>query len=289
MKRVLSFLLIFNIGVVFAENTIVAIVNNIVITHQSIEANLSNATSDEEKISIVNNKIDSTIQLQKAKSLNIEASKNDVIGALLSIAKSNNISIDQLRSYPEFSSLEIEVSNKISILNLQRLVTKNIGIAEEEILNQCFYKFSGNGIKQIKIAQIIISEINTQTTNDKDMAIKSFLNKLADHIIKGASFESIAKLHSQHSSYKNGGISSWIEVNSPTMVMLDALKDNEISKVYLTNFGFAIGIKVDERIVSSDLKKCKEELIYLKAENFYSNWVKELREDSYIRIYHDKL
>jgi len=289
MKRVLSFLLILNIGIVFAENTIIAIVNNSVITHQSIEANLSNADSYDRKISIVNDKIDSVIQLQKARLLNIKASKTEVIDVLSSIAKSNNISIDQLRSYPEFSSLEIEVSNKILILNLQRFITRDLDVPEEEILNQCLYGFSGNGVKQIKIAQIIISEIDTQITNDKDMAIKSFLNKLADHIIKGASFGAIAKLHSQHSSYNNGGISGWIEVNSPTTVMLDALKENEISKVYLTNFGFAIGIKIDERIVSSDLKKCKEELIYLKAENFYSNWVKDLREDSYIRIYYDKL
>jgi len=289
MKRVLALLFILSIGPVFAENTIIAIVNNSVITHQSIEANLSKTTSYESKISIINDKIDSVIQLQKAKSLNIEASESDVIGALLSVAKSNNISIEQLRSYPEFSSLEIEVSNKISILNLQRLITTNVGISEEEILNQCFNEFSGNGVKQIKIAQIIISEIDTQLTNDKDMAIKSFLNKLADHISKGASFGTIAKLHSQHSSYSNGGVSGWIEVNGPTIIMLDALKDNEISKVYLTNFGFAIGMKIDERIVSSDLIKCKEELIYLKAENFYSNWVKDLREDSYIRIYYDKL
>ena len=56
--------------------------------------------------------------------------------------------------------------------------------------------------------------------------------------------------------------------------MLDSLKKNEVSKIYLTDFGFAIGIKLDERFVSSNLKQCKEKLIYLKAEKFYSNWLK---------------
>jgi parvulin-like peptidyl-prolyl isomerase len=289
MKRVLSLLLIFNISVVFAENTIVAIVNNSPITYKSIETNLLNTSTNEHKVDIVNEKIDSILQLQKAKELNVQPSKSDINGTLLSIATSNKISIDQLRAYPEFSYLEIEVSEKITILNLQRLITRDITISEDEVLNTCSKEISDNGIKQIKIAQIIISEIELQAGTKKDLAIKSFLNKLSRHISKGASFKAFAKLHSQHSSYANGGITDWIEVDTPTIMMLDSLNDNEVSKIYLTDFGFAIAIKLEERFVSSNLKKCKEKLIYLRAEKFYSNWVEGLREEAYIKIYHDLL
>jgi parvulin-like peptidyl-prolyl isomerase len=289
MKRVLSLLLIFNINVIFAENTIVAIVNNSPITYKSIETNLLNTSTNEHKVDIVNEKIDSILQLQKAKELNVQPSKSDINGTLLSIATSNKISIDQLRAYPEFSYLEIEVSEKITILNLQRLITRDITISEDEVLNTCSKEISDNGIKQIKIAQIIISEIELQAGTKKDLAIKSFLNKLSRHISKGASFKAFAKLHSQHSSYANGGITDWIEVDTPTIMMLDSLNDNEVSKIYLTDFGFAIAIKLEERFVSSNLKKCKEKLIYLRAEKFYSNWVEGLREEAYIKIYHDLL
>jgi parvulin-like peptidyl-prolyl isomerase len=289
MKRVLSLLLIFNISVIFAENTIVAIVNNSPITYKSIETNLLNTSTNENKVDIVNEKIDSILQLQKAKELNVQASKSDINGTLLSIAISNKISIDQLRAYPEFSYLEIEVSEKITILNLQRLITRDIKISEDEALNTCSKEISDNGIKQIKIAQIIISEIELQAGTKKDLAIKSFLNKLSRHISKGASFKAFAKLHSQHSSYANGGITDWIEVDTPTIMMLDSLNDNEVSKIYLTDFGFAIAIKLEERFVSSNLKKCKEKLIYLRAEKFYSNWVEGLRGEAYIKIYHDLL
>jgi parvulin-like peptidyl-prolyl isomerase len=289
MKRVLSLLLIFNISVVFAENTIVAIVNNSPITYKSIETNLLNTSTNEHKVDIVNEKIDSILQLQKAKELNVQPSKSDINGTLLSIATSNKISIDQLRAYPEFSYLEIEVSEKITILNLQRLITRDITISEDEVLNTCSKEISDNGIKQIKIAQIIISEIELQAGTKKDLAIKSFLNKLSRHISKGASFKAFAKLHSQHSSYANGGVTDWIEVDTPTIMMLDSLNDNEVSKIYLTDFGFAIAIKLEERFVSSNLKKCKEKLIYLRAEKFYSNWVEGLREEAYIKIYHDLL
>ena len=289
MKRVLSLLLIFNISVVFAENTIVAIVNNSPITYKSIETNLLNTSTNEHKVDIVNEKIDSILQLQKAKELNVQPSKSDINGTLLSIATSNKISIDQLRAYPEFSYLEIEVSEKITFLNLQRLITRDITISEDEVLNTCSKEISDNGIKQIKIAQIIISEIELQAGTKKDLAIKSFLNKLSRHISKGASFKAFAKLHSQHSSYANGGITDWIEVDTPTIMMLDSLNDNEVSQIYFTDFGFAIAIKLEERFVSSNLKKCKEKLIYLRAEKFYSNWVEGLREEAYIKIYHDLL
>ena len=288
MKRVLALLFILSTGSVFGENIILAVVNNSVITSNLLEPFLFNSKSKESKVDIINQRINIILQLQKAKELNIEASLNDVNLALLEITKSNNISLEQLQAYPEFLSLKTEVSEKISILNLQRYVTKDVTIDENEAINICS-KQTSESIKQIKIAQIIISEIEVENQNDKDIAIKAFLNKLSKHISKGASFEGFAKLHSQHSSYVNGGITNWIEVNSPTVKMLDSLKNSEVSQIYLTDFGFAIGIKLDERFVSSNLKQCKEKLIYLKAEKFYSNWVNGLREEAFIKIYHDAL
>ena len=288
MKRVLALLFILSTGSVFGENIILAVVNNSVITSNFLEPFLFNSKSKESKIDIINQRINIILQLQKAKELNIEASLNDVNLALLEISKSNNIPLEQLQAYPEFLSLKTEVSEKISILNLQRYVTKDVTIDENEAINICSKQIS-ESIKQIKIAQIIISEIEVENQNDKDIAIKAFLNKLSKHISKGASFEGFAKLHSQHSSYVNGGITNWIEVTSPTVKMLDSLKNSEVSQIYLTDFGFAIGIKLDERFVSSNLKQCKEKLIYLKAEKFYSNWVSELHEEAFIKIYHDAL
>jgi peptidyl-prolyl cis-trans isomerase SurA len=288
MKRVLALLFILSIGHVFAQNIIIGVVDNSVITYNSLKSLLINASSKDHKVDIVNQRINDILQLEKAKEFQIEASTNDINLALFEISKNNNISLDQLQAYPEFLSLKTEVSERISILNLQRYVTKDVTITETEAINICSKK-SSSTIKQNKIAQIIISEVEDETQNDQDIAIKAFLNKLSKHISKGASFEGFAKLHSQHSSYVNGGITNWIEVNSPTVKMLDSLKNNEVSTIYLTDFGFAIGIKLDERFVSSNLKQCKEKLIYLKAEKFYFNWVNELQEEAFIKIYHDAL
>jgi len=288
MIRVLALFFILSIGHVFAENIIIALVNNSVITYNSLDPLLINTNSKDHKVDIVNQRINDILQVEKANELKIEASLNDINLALFEISKSNNISLDQLKAYPEFLSLKTEVSEKISILNLQRYITRDVTITENEAINICSKK-SSSTIKQIKIAQIIISQVEDETQNDQDIAIKAFLNKLSKHIRKGASFEGFAKLHSQHSTYANGGITNWIEVNNPTVKMLDSLKNMEVSEVYLTDFGYAIGIKLKERYVSNNLNQCKEELLYLKAEKYYSKWVNKLRDDSYIKIYHDKL
>ena len=71
--------------------------------------------------------------------------------------------------------------------------------------------------------------------------------------------------------------------------MLDLLEDGEISTIYSTNEGWAIAIKVDERYVDSNLENCKEKIIYQKTQQFYSDWLKDLRDSAYIEIYTDKL
>ena len=61
------------------------------------------------------------------------------------------------------------------------------------------------------------------------------------------------------------------------------------TEIYMTDFGFAIAIKVDERFISSKLKECEEQIIYDNAESYYSNWLIDLRDQANIEIYYDKL
>ena len=293
MRSLLALIFFLNFGTCFAENTILAIVNNEVVTLNSVEQKLNVANSNEEKIAIIKNRIDTILQLTKVSEFDISPTQSDINQALIQLANINEITIEQLNSYPEISLLTREVTEKLSILNLQRFITRDLilNLSTNELIDNCPATDNDTKIKQIKIAQIIISEIDNSdiSPNSKDKAIKEFLKKLSKHITKGASFESFAKLHSEHPSYVNGGISDWITVNNPTTEMLDLLKDGEVSKIYSNNIGFAIAIKVDERFISDNLEKCKEKLTYLNAEQFYLNWLKELRDNADIEIYINNL
>ena len=293
MRSLLALIFFLNFSTCFAENTILAVVDNEIITLNSVEQKLNIANSNEEKIAIIKNRIDIILQLTKVREFDIYPTQSDINQTLIQLANINEITIEQLNSYPEISLLTREVTEKLSILNLQRFITKDLilNLSTNELIDNCPTTDNDIKIKQIKIAQIIISEIDDYeiSPNSKDETIKEFLKKLSKHITKGASFESFAKLHSQHPSYANGGISDWVTVNSTTTEMLDLLKDGEVSKVYSTNMGFAIAIKVDERFISNNLEKCKEKLTYLNAEQFYLNWLKELRDNADIEIYINNL
>jgi len=292
MKRVSALILLCQLGVCFAANTIIAIVNDETITLQSIEEQLNDANSLDEKIETVEQQIDIALQMIKVRELDLSPSQEDINKVLNQLAVDNNISMKELLSYPEFPLLIQQITERFSILSLQKYITKNlmIELSENEI-NSCISKNNNKDTKQIRIAQIIISEVENSDVNsdNKNQAVKKFLKKLSDHIKKGASFDAFAKLHSQHPSYINGGLTDWMFVNNSTLEMLDLLQVGEISKIYATDSGWAIATKIDERYVNSNIENCKEKIIYHKAQQFYVNWLEDLRDSAYIQIYTDKL
>ena len=291
MKKILVLFLVFVTGMVLAENTIIAIVNNAPISLHSLKDNFLSSKTVEEKIEILNTQIDITLQLQKVSEFNLRPTYEDVEAVLNDVAKNNNLSLNDLLNFDEIDSISNEIVEKLSILNLQRFITRDLDRPAKNILNDCSNADLEQDQKQIKIAQIIISEVNSDLKDyeQKNILIESFLNKLSNHISKGASFESFAKLHSQHPSYQNGGATDWLTVDNPTLEMLDSLDKNEVSEIYSTDFGLAIAIKIDERFISSKLKACEERVIYQNAEIYYAQWLKNLREQAIIKIYYDKL
>jgi len=291
MKKILALILVLATGIVFAENTIIAVVNNLPISLNSVKDNFLSAKTNEEKIGIINTQIDIILQLQRVEELNLKPSQTDINKVLTDIAQSNNITLDELSNFDDISLIKKEISDKLSILNLQRYITQDIPYPKEKILSECSDANLIKDQKQIKVAQIIISEIDSDINNpeQKNALINSFLNKLSNHISKGASFEAFAKLHSQHPSYKDGGVTDWLTINNPILEMLDSLEKNEVSEIYSTVFGSAIAIKIDERFISSKLQECEEQVVYKNAEIYYAKWLESLRDQAFIEIFYDKL
>ena len=181
MKRVSTLALLFHFGVCFASNSIIAIVNDEVITLKSIEQQLNDANSFNEKIDIVEQQIEISLQLSKVREFGLSPSKGDINGVLNQLAVDNNISMEQLQSYPQFPSLIQQITDKLSILNLQNYITKdlNIELSENET-NNCTSNINDKDTKQIRIAQIIISQIENSDVriDNQEQAIRNFLIKL---------------------------------------------------------------------------------------------------------------
>ena len=292
MKKLFVVLLLLTLNISLASNTILAIVNNEVITTGSFQNQLNIANTFDQKLELLTQQIDISLQIYMVKKFGIEPKNEEINGALIQLAINNSISLEEIKSHPQYVLFVQQIIETLSLIKLEQLITKDFKpeYSAEELLVNCSIKNS-TGTKQIKIAQIIISEILDSDSSKKEQrnAVIRFLEKLSKHISKGASFEAFAKLHSQHPSYYNGGLSEWMFVNTPNIEMFDSLQDGEVSNIYETDEGWAIAIKVDERYVDSDLEKCKEKIIYLKTQKFYADWLKDLRDAAYIKIYSDKL
>jgi peptidyl-prolyl cis-trans isomerase SurA len=292
MRRFFILLLLFSVNISNAENSVVAVVNENVITFDSIEWQFNVASSHDEKMDIISQQVDLLLQLDVAKKLGIEPENEEIEGALMQLARNSNVSLIELKSHPQFTIFAEQIIGTLSAIKLEQYITKDFKfeLSENEILQNCNTENS-TGVKQIKIAQIIISEIldpDSSKIKQKNAVIE-FLKKLSKHISKGASFEAFAKLHSQHPSYYNGGLSEWLFIDTPNIEMFDSLKEGAVSKIYETDGGWAIAIKAEERYIDIDIENCKEQIKRRKSKKYYSKWLKELRESAYIVIYTDKL
>ncbi len=292
MRRFFLLLLLFSVNISIAANTVVAIVNQDVITLDSIEWQLNVASSYDEKIDIVNRQIDLLLKLNIVNELGAQPENEEINGALIQLAQNNRISLSELKSHPQFTLFVEQIIETLSVIKLEQFITKDFKpeLSENEILQNCSIEKS-TGVKQIKIAQIIISEIldSDSSKSEQKYAVVGFLEKLSKHITKGASFEALAKLHSQHPSYYNGGLSEWLNVNTSNIEMFDSLEDGKVSKIYETDGAWAIAMKVDERYINLDIESCKQQNKNQKSQTYYLQWLKELRDSAYIEIYTDKL
>ena len=288
MRNIFSFLLLLNFSSSFASNLIIATVDDHVITLNSITKEFNEVSTYDDKIKILNNRINVIIQLKKTREFGISPSEKDISKVLLDLSSHNKISTEQLYSYPEIELLKKEIFEKLAILNLQQYLTQNLktNLSNDELLQICPKLKEEDNISQIKIAQIVISKLeNSNSKKSMENAIKDFLSKISKHIRNGASFETLAKLHSQHPSYINGGISEWINIDTPLNLSISLLQNGEVSSIFSSNYGFGIAIKVDERQVNSGFEKCKYELNYKYAEEYYLKWLSQLRDKASIKIF----
>jgi peptidyl-prolyl cis-trans isomerase SurA len=289
MRKLLALLLCAQFGSVFAANSILALVNDNLITMASVEQQLSTVNSFDEKMAVIDQQIDNLLIQEQIIGLGIAPAQESIDAAVAQIAQNNNMTNEQLGDHPQFPTFLQQIIDQLAVSTLQQSVIQGmtINLTDEEIRTNCQNNASTSSVRQIRVAQIIIAEVDG--ADDQEVAVRELLNKLAKHVEKGASFYDFAKLHSQDPSYAQGGLSDWISIEGENLAFFDNLKEGEVSDIYNSDSGWAIAIKADERYIDSNLEDCKQQLINQKATQYYLNWVKELRDSAYIEIYSDKL
>lgn len=144
--------------------------------------------------------------------------------------------------------------------------------------------------KQVKISHILFaSGVNFSNKDAKAKAEKIY------KILKNnpEDFESLAVKHSKDiASKNNGGSLGWINQGDVHPEFLKNLS-KAISKPFKTEFGWHIAKKVGERNINLTLKKQRDEiknhLKRKKSNEIYAIWLENLRAESYIKLFKEKL
>jgi peptidyl-prolyl cis-trans isomerase SurA len=277
-------------------NSIIAIVNDDVITWNTISSEIEPESTREEKLKLVNLQIDLALQIQKIAEIGLEPSNDTLESALINIAKQNSLTFIQLKSLSQYDEIVTKVSQNISINSLRDYALKGIEVSPtqsdidiELLLNPSPKELT----KQIRVSQIVLNSINsTESSLSDDELFNNLLSSILNDISNGSSFSDLAKLHSQVPSYKNGGLSDWFDYNSLPQIfkdVLDSLTINQISDPFKTDKDWRILKISDERSIDPHLTKIFNDLTKRNTDKYFNNWVKNLREDAYIDILEDKL
>ena len=143
-------------------------------------------------------------------------------------------------------------------------------------------------IKQTKLRHIIIKQ--NEITPEEEILKR--LNRFRNLIIDGSqSFEDIAKKYSEDGSAADGGDLDWVSPGTTLPIFestYDALNIDEISKPINTPLGWHL-IQVTERrendLTDESIKySAKVQLINQKTELIFQDWIKQLRDQSFIDI-----
>jgi len=146
MKALSTLLLTLSLSVSAAPNSIIAIVNDTIITTNSISAYFNEKTTIEQKIALVQQKIDIELQKEKIQALGIKPRMEVINSALEDVAKQNNLTPIQLRSNDQFEQIIVAVTQNLSLQGLQQVVLQqaNLKTRAEQVV------FFRNWVKDLR-------------------------------------------------------------------------------------------------------------------------------------------
>ena len=146
-------------------------------------------------------------------------------------------------------------------------------------------------IEQTRLRHILV-KVNETTSND-DAKVKA--ERIRERIAQGAKFEDQAKANSEDASAAKGGDLGWVSPGDTVPDFeraMNSLQPGELSAAVRTPFGWHL-IQVQERRSQDVTKeKAREQarvaLRQRKSEEAFQDWVRQMRDRSYVEIRADE-
>lgn len=237
-------------------NGVVAIVNNQVITSQSLAhavqfAQLSQNTNQSNSLAfkrqVLQALITQTIALQLAKMNHLSVTPTELNAVLQRVAHSNHMTLQQLKNHITqqgipFSEYEHNITMRLLITKLeQQAVAGSIIITHDEIDNYLAQKAREPDPHTLyDVEQILITPIGKNTHHSIEQA-RAKAETIVQKIKNGMRFSAAAMKYSQAGDASSGGDLGWQTLSElpPSFIApLRALKIGEMTGPFQSNSGF---------------------------------------------------
>ncbi|MEG3637717.1 peptidylprolyl isomerase [Magnetococcus sp. PR-3] len=200
---------------------------------------------------------------QKAKKLGIKLIDAEIDGAMLRLAKRNNVSVDQFKRMLQregvgYDSFLTSLRDQIYVQKIiRRVILPTVRVSDEEV--QDLYKAtrqqgqSSGGEQELRIKQILLS-IPENALIHRVREIGEKADNLVNQLRGGASFARLASESSDDPSGLNGGEMGWFkqgELLPQIEKIVFKLADGAISKPIRTSQGYHIFAVSERRIQQS--------------------------------------
>ena len=214
-----------------------AVVNGFVITGTDIDqrvalmldANRDAKISDEDlkrlRAQVLRNLIDETLQIQAAKSQDIEVKQDDVEDQYNRVAAQNNRTPAELDDYlakigSSKASLKRQIEGELAWQSLlARNVTPFVNVSREEVNEMMDRLRASKGTDEYRVGEIYLS-----STPETNQAVFDNAKRIVEQLRNGGSFPAYARQFSEASTAAVGGDLGWIRLPQLPKAMADAIQ-----------------------------------------------------------------
>lgn len=201
------------------------------------------------KIQVLERLILESLQLQLAERASIKLSNDELQSALASIARQNNIDINQLKINIEaegisFESFRKNIETEILLQRIQQgAVSKRVDISEQDITN--FLNSEEGKIRSsdgYRVSHIVLNYAPDADDTEKDKT-RQLASNIVIQLRSGDSFEKLAQEYSSAADASVGGDLGWRTIRDIPSFYVDAvlaLSQGDVSDPLISNEGIYI-------------------------------------------------
>ena len=250
------------------------------------------------KKEVLDQLIENRLLDQEIKKRKVEVSNRDIDAAVEDLLKQNRITLDQLKMVLAKEGMTLttyreRIRDNIGKMRLiSREIKSKIVIKEEDVRKVYRDRIQEFMVPlEVQVQQIFFS-LSRDASSDRVAAVEKQAGEVLEQAKKGGDFAELAKKYSEAPEGKEGGILGFFKSKELLPELEEAafpLKTGEISPLVRSPEGFHI-LRVLERkggepkSFAEAQGKIREEMMQTESEKKFQEWMKALKDKSYIEI-----